>query len=702
LFVKTIDGIGKVGDLSEQARLKTELFGKSLRTTSLTGVSSQFAQATKESQAYASSVKAAADLQNKLDLAFKTLQASILKTIEPLANFVNKLEPEQIDKIVKAIVEMSVALGSIAVAAKGLQLIGSIAVAVGGAFATLAAATAAQTFRFAAFYYTVKQALPVFGKAKEAFVLIGTAGGKQIGTWIALTSKFQGFLFILKQVGVTIKLFATRFLPSLLGPVGVLYGVFEALRIIILSVFKVDIVDEFVGAVTSAYNKLKALAGFAPTEYKGPDTGDETARLAKRYPAPKMPGDTKDIPSGIAKQISEAKKITDSFKEQNKQTNIKLALEASLVSLTEDQREIIQGIYELDEKRLAAVSQLQDKLDNLTPDEKKLGLAKEITAQINAVNKEYGIQQGLVVQNIEQLQAAKAVEQARVTQLEYMTQQMQKQQEIAGVTSGVFTNLQKQLGDIAFGKEQRGRSVFDQQKEQIIRNIKLLEIDMANAVTEAFTTEDGIGDVQQYGIELKKVYELTEQLKQAQLSELEISTLWATGWQDAFSKYIESATNAATMAGDVFGSVTRNMNSAIDTFVDTGKLSFSGLARSVIADLAKIELKAAAAKIFSGGGGGFGGIFSGIASLFGFANGGNPPVNKPSIVGEKGPELFIPKTQGTIIPNGASPATGGNNTYITNNITAVDAKSVAQLFAENRKTLFGTVEMARKEMSYAR
>jgi hypothetical protein len=32
----------------------------------------------------------------------------------------------------------------------------------------------------------------------------------------------------------------------------------------------------------------------------------------------------------------------------------------------------------------------------------------------------------------------------------------------------------------------------------------------------------------------------------------------------------------------------------------------------------------------------------------------------------------------------------------------MDAKSVAQLFAENRKTLFGTVEMARKEMSYGR
>jgi len=37
--------------------------------------------------------------------------------------------------------------------------------------------------------------------------------------------------------------------------------------------------------------------------------------------------------------------------------------------------------------------------------------------------------------------------------------------------------------------------------------------------------------------------------------------------------------------------------------------------------------------------------------LFPFAKGGRPPVGRPSIVGEKGPELFIPDTAGTIIPN---------------------------------------------------
>jgi hypothetical protein len=41
------------------------------------------------------------------------------------------------------------------------------------------------------------------------------------------------------------------------------------------------------------------------------------------------------------------------------------------------------------------------------------------------------------------------------------------------------------------------------------------------------------------------------------------------------------------------------------------------------------------------------------------------------------------------------------NNYITNNISAVDARSVAQLFAENRKTLLGTVRMAEKELPYS-
>jgi TP901 family phage tail tape measure protein len=56
------------------------------------------------------------------------------------------------------------------------------------------------------------------------------------------------------------------------------------------------------------------------------------------------------------------------------------------------------------------------------------------------------------------------------------------------------------------------------------------------------------------------------------------------------------------------------------------------------------------------------GIFS---ELPGFANGGRPPVGRPSIVGERGPELFVPDRAGTIVPNHAI---GGAN--VTVNVDA--------------------------------
>ena len=40
-----------------------------------------------------------------------------------------------------------------------------------------------------------------------------------------------------------------------------------------------------------------------------------------------------------------------------------------------------------------------------------------------------------------------------------------------------------------------------------------------------------------------------------------------------------------------------------------------------------------------------------VGKLTGFSEGGDPPINKPAIVGEGGPEIFVPKTSGNIIPN---------------------------------------------------
>jgi hypothetical protein len=52
--------------------------------------------------------------------------------------------------------------------------------------------------------------------------------------------------------------------------------------------------------------------------------------------------------------------------------------------------------------------------------------------------------------------------------------------------------------------------------------------------------------------------------------------------------------------------------------------------------------------IFGGIGGFFGG---GIGGLFGFAEGGRPMPRRAAVVGENGPELFIPDSSGTVFNN---------------------------------------------------
>lgn len=49
-----------------------------------------------------------------------------------------------------------------------------------------------------------------------------------------------------------------------------------------------------------------------------------------------------------------------------------------------------------------------------------------------------------------------------------------------------------------------------------------------------------------------------------------------------------------------------------------------------------------------------------------FAEGGQPPINRPSLVGENGPELFMPKMAGTVIPNGGGSSGGVSVTNVFN------------------------------------
>jgi len=133
------------------------------------------------------------------------------------------------------------------------------------------------------------------------------------------------------------------------------------------------------------------------------------------------------------------------------------------------------------------------------------------------------------------------------------------------------------------------------------------------------------------------------------------------GWNKAYNNFTERAQDSAALGAEAFANMSNSMTSALDRFVETGKLSFSSLVSDMIRNLLRLQLQSQMSGIFGllGGGGGFSLTSSstnfanggGIMGLLGFADGGSPPVNVPSLVGERGAELSVPRTPGTIIPN---------------------------------------------------
>jgi hypothetical protein len=120
-------------------------------------------------------------------------------------------------------------------------------------------------------------------------------------------------------------------------------------------------------------------------------------------------------------------------------------------------------------------------------------------------------------------------------------------------------------------------------------------------------------------------------------------------------KIDELAASADVLAEKFRGTFADSFASAFDGFVQgtlTARQAVNAFVTDVLSQINRMLANEAAMAIF-GKGGIAGGLATGLASIFGggFADGGSPPVGKISVVGERGPELFVPSTSGRIIPN---------------------------------------------------
>ena len=118
----------------------------------------------------------------------------------------------------------------------------------------------------------------------------------------------------------------------------------------------------------------------------------------------------------------------------------------------------------------------------------------------------------------------------------------------------------------------------------------------------------------------------------------------------------------------------RGIENALVRATRSGKLGFDDLrkvALSVLAEIAASAIRSGIDAILGGGrSGGSGGLLGAIGSLFGApgrATGGPVAPGRAYVVGERGPELFVPTSSGRVETRGSG---GGRDVRISINIAA--------------------------------
>jgi lambda family phage tail tape measure protein len=726
ILAKTIQGLAKVDDAGKRAVLTTDLLGKGFRGVNIQGVAGQLASATNASIQYRNAVQQTAEMQGKLDLAFQKLQLSILKAIQPLVEFINKIDDATISKFITALVELAKILGVLyaagVVVQRGMQGLGLL-------FETLA--------RYAV---TLVGGLLVIRLALSSMAMTSIKTVETFSAWWRLTPRFAEFggrILALKKLFIELGQRAAylpvplamvaRALLAILAPiarvVGGIYLMIDAVKKLSEGYTFTDIIDswalslenfvtEHLPLLAKGINAINKLLGkVPPSGFLSKEENDNDLQRLKNRQQTIIDSNKKEANSGrviidvLAEKRKEIQQAAQAYKNQNDAILDSIVFEKSLIGKTEELQEVMRAQEDVFKRATAESEKLEEAKAKLGKNEQ--GLAIIYDQQIAKIKQAADVDAQRIGNAIVGLQSVKMVEEDRLRTIQNVTAAIEAQIARQQQLGDLMVTANDKMKEVQFAGAQQQRSPLEQQLANIQEEARKAALEAGRAFSSAFEGMDLTeAQSQELANGLQQIADKYKAIATEQTNQLTISRTWDQGWKTAFDNYMDNATNAAQQAGQVFGSITRNMESAIDNFVETGKFSFKDFTRSIIQDLLKIELKAQATKLLGMMGGG-GGIFSAIGSLFGFANGGTPPLNKPSIVGEQGPELFVPRSAGTVVPGKEVNMGGGaisapvTNNYITNNISALDAKSVAQLFAENRKTLLGSVEMARKEMPYS-
>jgi hypothetical protein len=714
LFIKTLEGIAAIENPSRRAAEMMDKFGKSFKTVDPQELLDKLKATAGEGDKYAASIKRAAELNDALATAQGNVKIAFIEAFAPIIRQINGMNQAlddsgvKMEGLINIIKLVGIALATSFVFSVGLKLVAVVG-QIGRAFTALGA------------------------------VVTGSGVGAMAGLFAAtgrLMVVFRGFVALIAVVGTSIyaasQLFddfgsiATNALARVIEGVGSLAASLLNLPTdaiaALLNLFGAGIKNP-VGMGTGLQNMVnqaeaarkKAEADAAYTKKIGGGRGTMGGATAEELAAAgratittggKGGPDTREVDETARKNAIQA--IRDINVEYEKQQRLKLgtlAVETHLVGKTEEEKQLYQAQTELALAYQSTQEQLIQRRNTLGKDEQYL--VGEINATLKKNSDIYAKQQEDLAKGITAQQTANLLEKDRLNTLQNMTKayddHIARQEALGEVLRSVNEKI-AEARDAIPASQMVGLSSIQKQIIDIQESLRKATQGELKTFAEKFGDIDTAERAQEFANGIDKITSRYKVLTQTEVerakANYETSRQWSTGWQDAFAKYAEDAQNAAEHAQTYFDRFTKGFEDAIVSLVTNGKFSFKDFANSIIADFARIEARKALTSVMSGatpGGSVLGSLFNFGKSLFGFANGGSLMAGMPAIVGERGPELFIPSSAGKIVANNQL----GNQAQVINNavtyqIQAVDAASFRQLVAREPSFIYAVTEQGRR------
>jgi phage-related minor tail protein len=195
------------------------------------------------------------------------------------------------------------------------------------------------------------------------------------------------------------------------------------------------------------------------------------------------------------------------------------------------------------------------------------------------------------------------------------------------------------------------------------------------------------------------------------------------GFEEAMYQSVNNAMSAFKAGQQTFEVLMNSMEGAITRFVQTGKLSFKDLARSIISDIIAIQMRAQISRLFSVFGSTGVPLTTGpnlvqqelgpsfnryLSGALPQAEGGPVSGGLPYMVGERGPELFVPQRSGAIVPtHQLAGMMGGGQTINYNGpfiqqMSAIDTQSGVQFLAQNKQAVWAANQSAQRSLPMSR